>query len=923
LKTSAAGPSSAPEVARGVAEEQVRLLYAQAKGGLLITLLISGLLGALLWETPVRPRVLPWFLAVLVVLLARTGSVVAFGRGLWVGPGLQLWRRVFVVGASAQGALWGICGVLLFPAGHPEQQFFLMVVLSGMAGGAVAYLFPVREAFFLYGFLTLLPPSLRILWEGTPMHVAVGLCGLVFLTGMLFAAHRSHQWLTQALHLGFEKQSLADNLASALAEAAQAGRDYEREVEERVRAEQAQHEAYERYRLVLEASPDPIAVREDSGRVSYLNPAFQQVFGWSPEELSAGETGFVPEPERERTEAAWRSVREGQTVILETRRTARDSRPVEVQVSGAPFRSAEGAWVGEIEIYRDVTRQNQIAQELSAYREQLESLVARRTSELAKATRRLEGEIVERRQAEEALARSEKQYRHLVENIDDVIYASDLKGRITYISPAITALAGYDPAEVIGRRMDEFVHPEDRAATTTAFLSTLTGEKNIIECRILAKSGETRWVRSSGTRIPGEEGWSGVQGVITDLQEVKQAEEHRHALELRLLHAQRMEAMGTLAGGIAHEFRNILQVIRGHGELALFTAAGEDSIRDQMRKLLAAVDRGADLSGKLLTFSRRADGKEQVADLEKLVAVLGGVLERILPRSVAISLAPTTYDLPVSGDPAQIEQVLVNLALNARDAMPQGGNLRISTDAVSVGNGADTEPPDLRPGRYACVTVEDTGHGMDPGTVQRVFDPFFTTKEVGRGTGLGLSIAYGIIRGHGGTITCESTPGTGTRFRVYLPLLAETRAEPAPVQPSSLPAPPCTPGDEVILLVEDERSVRDVTADFLESCGYRVLRASSGEEAVALCRAAGGGIDLVLMDLGMRGMGGQRALEALCQAAPGVPAIVATGYATERSADELAGLGVHRVIAKPYGLSELVQAIHSVLDEAGDAPHPA
>lgn len=379
--------------------------------------------------------------------------------------------------------------------------------------------------------------------------------------------------------------------------------------------------------------------------------------------------------------------------------------------------------------------------------------------------------IVQRKRDEEALRTSEEKYRQLVENAHDAIFVAQ-DGLIKFPNPRLADLSGYSLEELTQRPFLEFVHPEDRELVATMHLKRMQGEEvpHTYSFRALSKSGNLVWAELSAVFLE----WEGRPASLNFLRDITLQKK----LESQLVHAQKMEAVGTLAGGIAHDFNNILQAVQGYTELLLLTTGEGDSGYRELQEISRAAKRGGELTRQLLTFSRKVESKLQPVDLNRIVEAVRQLLRRTIPRMIRVELELTGNLYPVDADASQIEQILMNLAVNARDAMPDGGILRIQTKNALLELDELQNHPELSPGAYVVLSVADTGQGMDPATLANIFDPFFTTKEVGKGTGLGLAMVYGIVRSHHGHITCVSRPGKGTRFDIYFPALDLTASAP-------------------------------------------------------------------------------------------------------------------------------------------------
>ncbi len=507
-------------------------------------------------------------------------------------------------------------------------------------------------------------------------------------------------------------------------------------------------------------------------------------------------------------------------------------------------------------------------------------------------------EASERRRAEEALRASEEKYRELVENLSDVIYAVDPNGLIKYISPSVQALSGYAPREVAGRPLTEFLHEEDRRLARHYFKKYLSGISETFECRLVTKAGQVRWVRSSGKSVVSMGRITGVQGVITDITERKE-------LEHQLLQSQKMEAIGMLAGGVAHDFNNLLTGILGYTQLILRRLSDTDPMRKEIEEVEKASVQAASLTNQLLAFSRQQVLQPRVIDLNDVITENSRLLSRIIGEDVELVtvLAP---DLGCTkADAMQIQQVMLNLAVNARDAMPQGGKLTIETANLSLDSG---RPVGIGPGPYVRLTVSDTGVGMDEATRSRIFEPFFTTK--GRGSGLGLSTVYGIIRQSGGNIMVQSDIEKGARFAIYLPRVYERAEKLATISRGA----DMLRGSETILLVEDSKVIRDMASEVLRLCGYTVVAATGSGEALLMCERHEGCIHMLLTDVVMPHLSGPDLAERLTRVRPDMKVLYMSGYTD----NELARHGIVDTdvafIQKPFTPTSLSLKVREVFD---------
>jgi PAS domain S-box-containing protein len=523
-------------------------------------------------------------------------------------------------------------------------------------------------------------------------------------------------------------------------------------------------------------------------------------------------------------------------------------------------------------------------------------------------------ELEERREAEKALRQSQELYRSVVENSSDIIVLIGLDGTIRYGSPSHRTVLGYTDEELLGSDLLALVHPDDRDAVAALVAEAVaSGRSGSYIGRARHKDG--RWVEMEGTPtlIRNDHGEpDAVMGIIRDVSERLRAAEEKARLEEQLWQSQKIEAVGRLAGGIAHDFNNLLTAIAGYGEVAVAALPEGAPARESVEEIQRAAERAAVLTRQLLAFSRKQVLQPKTIDLNEVVSELEGMLARVLGEHVELVTALDPDLEPTRADPGQIGQVVMNLAINARDAMPQGGVLTIATANVELDELFVRRHVGARAGTYVMLAVSDSGTGMDRETLERVFEPFFTTKPQGQGTGLGLSTVYGIVKQTGGQIWARSEPGHGTTFEVYLPRTAESSPT---VDEERPPSPPQRlPGNETVLLVEDEEIVRKLVREMLETAGYEVLQAADGAEAIALADRYEATIDLLMTDVVMPGLSGQELARRLAERRPGIRVLFTSGY-TE---DAIANHGVlspgTAFLEKPFTAAVLGEKLRELLD---------
>jgi two-component system cell cycle sensor histidine kinase/response regulator CckA len=516
-------------------------------------------------------------------------------------------------------------------------------------------------------------------------------------------------------------------------------------------------------------------------------------------------------------------------------------------------------------------------------------------------------DVTDRVRSDDELKRSEERYRVLFDNANDIIYTHDLAGNFTSINNAAERMLGYSRDDVLKLNVRDVVAPEHLETAQRMVAKKVGGDvsKTEYELDVCAKDGR-RVTLEVNTRLITQYGAIlGVQGIARDVTE-------RKRLEWQLGQSQKMEAVGQLAGGIAHDFNNLLTAILGNAQLAQFDKALSRDLQECLGEIASASHRAAALTRQLLVFSRQEQIDRRPLSLSTTLGDFMKMLRRIIGEHIDVRLTISPDVPPVLADAAQIEQVALNLAVNARDAMPDGGRLMIEIDQVVIAESGESSDSAVPPGRYARLRFADTGRGIHSDVRQRIFEPFFTTKPVGEGTGLGLAVVYGIVRQHDGFIDVASAPGEGTQFTVYLPAVDRplpTTDDPAPAAASG--------GRETILIAEDEPSLRRLTERLVTSLGYSVILAATGEEAVELFMRHRDEIDLLLVDIVMPGKGGRDVYDAVRATGSDVPIVFMTGYSAEMTPNALAAETGCRVLYKPYDLGAVAAVIRDVVEGAG------
>ncbi len=507
-------------------------------------------------------------------------------------------------------------------------------------------------------------------------------------------------------------------------------------------------------------------------------------------------------------------------------------------------------------------------------------------------------DITDRMRAEE----TQRRLFAAIQQAKDGIMITDSEGTIQYVNPPVETMTGYSSEELIGNKLSILKsgveNPEfyQNLWNTIASGGTWSGQ-----CTNRRKDGSLYHEEATIAPVVDE------SGKIANFVMVKRDVTEQLELSKQLMQAQKMEAVGTLAGGIAHDFNNLLQVVVGYSEILMGNKNLDDRERDGLQKIYSAAQRGADLVRNLLTFSRKVEPKLRPVDLKREVAEVEKLLFRTIPKNINILVRSEDKLSEIMADPSQVGQILMNLAVNARDAMPDGGTLSIEMENVEVSEDFCERNPNLRPGLYVLLTVADTGHGMDQETLDRIFDPFFTTKEMGKGTGLGLATVHGIVKQHGGHIACSSVPRKGTTFKIYFPAIEKEQHLDIEEEKAAQIG-----GSETILLVDDDEVIRSIGKSILSRVGYHVIEAADGRKALEAYRAHEDKISLVLLDLNMPEMDGEHCLKEILKLNPKARVLIVTGFLeyAGSTAESLAS----GIISKPYKVGHLLAKVREVLD---------
>jgi PAS domain S-box-containing protein len=642
------------------------------------------------------------------------------------------------------------------------------------------------------------------------------------------------------------------------------------DITERKKAEEELRKEKNKTDAILAAMGDGISIQDRDYRVLYQNDAHKAIVG---------------DHQGEHCYAAYQSrgdvcgecpvalaFQDGKVHTVE-RSVTNDKGAIYVEVTASPLRDASGAIVAGIEVVRNIT---------------------------------------ERRRAEEDRHRSHEQAQLLIDCMPVGCIMWDAGVRVALWNPMAEKIFGYPAQEALGQHAHDLIVPEEsRAPFREVWDRLLAGDQTAhsLGTNITRDGRKIRceWYNTPLTDVAGN--ISFVLSMVMDVTDRQNAEDERRRLESQLLQSQKMEAIGLLAGGVAHDFNNILSAILGYASILQMKMSEDDPLKSNVEQVLAASQRAATLTQSLLAFSRKQIINPQPLLVNESIRKIEKLLRRIIGEDIDFNAIYADPDMTVMMDAGQLEQVVINLATNARDAMPRGGKMTLETNLSRIDDVFIKQHGYGKSGSYAMLLVSDTGSGMDEKTRARIFEPFFTTKELGKGTGLGLSTTYGIVKQNNGHITCYSEPGIGTTFRVYLPIVAEQGRR----SPAAAPVP-AGRGTEMVLVAEDDQTMRDLFRSLLQDHGYSVLLAADGDEAVAKFREAAGRIQLLVLDVVMPKKNGKEVLDEIRLVQPGIKALFTSGYTADildRKGIEHEGLNF---LSKPVLPSEFLKKVRDVLD---------
>jgi PAS domain S-box-containing protein len=880
-----------PENRKSLLADKVKKLYDHAGLGLIATIVNSCILVLALWGQIKPVQLLSWLFAVTIVCLLRLILSVSYERNSQSSRNITLWKNLFFLSLFLTGILWGAPGVFLFPTASIEHQVFIAFVTGGMIAGSVGSYTSILTGFYLFSVPAILPVTIRFFLLGSDIQLAMGLMLLVFFLIMAFTALRTHRDYERLLALRYENRELVDDLQQEVNQRKQAEEDLRRrntqienivetrtdelkkaveqlqgEIHTRKKVDQALKESQQRIQAIINYAPLVIWAIDKDGVFTLSEGNALKKVGFQPGEV-VGKSLFELFQDNEQIIHNTRKVLAGELVDGPT-----VYKDVIFENRYEPIFDENGSIVGAIGVGIDITSQHQ---------------------------------------AQEAVRKGEEKYRELVENINEVLFILDQTGRILYISPVVECILGYHPDDMQGEPICKYVDAGDRVRFNADFEQSLTDAGKVYEYRFIDRAGRSKWCRTSFRLVQEDGKITGVQGILSDISQSKR-------LEKQLQRAHKMEALGFLAGGVAHDLNNILCGIVSYPDLLLRDLPDNSPLQAPLVTIKTSGEKASSIVQDLLTLARRGVASTELLNINHLVEeyLLSPECKTLLALhpGVLINKKLQPYLLNQVGSRTHIAKSLMNLISNAAEAMPSGGTITITTENRYLDksmSGFET----VREGEYAVLSVEDTGTGIDEEDLARIFEPFYTKKIMGRsGSGLGMAVVWGTVKDHGGHINVHSVPGVGTCFELYFPATRQTLPESA----GTIPYEAYQGQGELVLVVDDIQQQREIAKSILIRLGYHTETVASGEEAIAYLE--NNRPDLIVLDMIMDpGLDGFETYRRIVAGKPGQKAIIVSGYSESEQVRKTQELGAGQYLKKPYTLETLGLAVRNELGRHRDS----
>lgn len=848
--------------------DQVQKQYEHTVFGSVATLINSFILALILRAHVPQTSLMAWLVFAGMVSACRLILNGAYHKSATRSTNPGKWNSWFLITLFMSGVLWGLSSIFMFSSDSIGHQAFIVFVAGGMVAGAVSSFTAVLTAFFIFSIPALLPIGISFFLLGGIMHIAMGSMTFLFLVIICLAAIRMHKNIIDLLSLKYQRTALIDSLREEIDQRKEAEKNLRRQkdrVEEIVTQRTAQlKSANQRLRAILNYAPLAIWVFNGQGVLTFADGKALRKMGLEPD-TALGKSIF------------------------------------DLWAGNKPFidisqRVLSGEFVSDTILFNGVS-----------FEVRYQPMVVDEVSNIAGAIG-VAIDVTEQTAAKEALRRSKKQYQELVENINDVIYAVDGQGVITYVSPVIESVLGHRADDLVGESLFDLVCRQDLDRLKRDFYKDSGSIRSRKDYRFVEKSGELKWCRVNSRPISDGHKNIGFQGVLVDIDWSKRLEE-------QLQRAHKMEALGTLAGGVAHDLNNILSGIISMPELLLMDIQEDSPMRRSLTIVKESGEKAAAVVQDLLTLARRGVPTHECLNVNQ-------VIRRCLdsPDIVALlrlhSKITLTTDLQTDlfntyGSSIHIFKTASNLIINAVEAMPEGGHLEISTSnryADSTVSGFDT----VEEGEYVVLSVSDSGVGISENDQSKIFEPFYTNKIMGRsGSGLGMAVVWGTVKDHGGYIDLQSSKGQGTRFDLFFPATRDQLREDEGTEALS----DIMGNGEFIIVIDDMPTQREIATRILDRLGYRSLAFASGELAVEFLRA--NTVDLIIIDMILDpGMDGCETYRKISSIRPGQKAIIASGYSKTDRVKEALAQGAGRYVRKPYTIVTIGKAIKEVFADS-------
>ncbi len=860
----ATNAAASPSVSHRLFADQVHKQFEHTLFGTAATLINSVLLVFVLRAHAPPKSLLFWLICAGIVSACRLILYWAYHKSSNRSLHPERWNTWFLITLFLSGVLWGASSLFMYSSDSIGHQAFIAFVAGGMVAGAVSAFTAVLAAFFIFTIPALIPICLSFFLLGGEMHMAMGTMILLYLAIMCLTATRVHKNILNLLSLKYERIALIANLQEEVEQRKAAQEDLRQQkdrIEEIVTQRTAQlKKTNQRLRAVLNYAPLAIWAFDEKAVITFADGKGLRKMGLGTEE-SVGSSIFDLFADNKPFIDISMRVLTGEfvsdTIVFDS---------VSFEVRYQPMLDASLRVAGAIGVAIDVTEQTA---------------------------------------AKEALRKSKEQYQELVENINDVIYAIDRQGNVTYISPVIESVLGYRADELIGESFFDFIYYQDLDRIKKDFSKAKDRIGSQRDYRFMDKAGDPKWCRVNSRPISNGNQKVGLQGVLVDIDWSKRLEE-------QLQRAQKMEALGTLAGGVAHDLNNILSGVISIPELLLIDLPEDSPVHRSLTIVKESGENAAAVVQDLLTLARRGiplyecmnlnDIIRRCLDASEMVSVLRQHPEVHLKTNLDSGL------LNIYGSSAHIFKSVSNLMVNAMEAMPDGGNLEIETSnryADSELSGFDT----VEEGEYVVFSIKDSGIGISENDQAKIFEPFYTNKVMGRnGSGLGMAVVWGTVKDHGGYIDLRSTEGEGTRFDLFFPATRDQlQSEEKPEDVSVLMG-----HGELVIVVDDMPAQREIATRILERLGFNAMSFASGEEAIDFMRH--NSADLLILDMILDpGIDGYETYRRINSIRPGQKAIIASGYSETDRVKKTLALGAGKYVKKPYTLTTIGKAIKEVL----------